>query len=307
MSCPLVSRRAQRPYRHPVLRRLHGLIKARLYTSARSLRAALRWRIEKFPGVVSAVRRRPMQLVKRVVRLALPPSVHELLRTAWYGPEYSLEVEKLNLGSLRRVEPISRNWGFDRGQPIDRYYIENFLALHADDIRGRVLEIKDDTYTRRYGGGRVTRSDVLDIVRDNPRATIVADLTSADQIPSDAFDCVILTQTLQYIYDVRAAVRTLHRILKAGGVLLATLPGISQTADQGWCWRFTSLSARRLFEESFPASILRIEAFGNVLAAVSFLRGLAVKELRQDELDHHDPEYAIAMAVRAVKPESRAA
>ena len=207
---------------------------------------------------------------------------------------------------LRRLNPISRNFGLDRGRPIDRYYIQNFLAHQADDIRGRVLEIKDASYTQKYGGSRVRVSDVLDVAEDNRWATIVADLTRADHVPSDSFDCIIFTQTLHFIYDVQSAVQTLYRILKPGGTLLATFPGISQTSceelDEHYCWAFTRLSVRRLFEEAFPAANIRMEAHGNVLAAIAFLHGLTVKELRREELDYHDPDYEVLITLRAVKP-----
>ncbi|MDT7947006.1 MAG: methyltransferase domain-containing protein [Thermoflexus sp.] len=170
-----------------------------------------------------------------------------------------------------------------------------------------MLEIGDDTYTRRFGGDRVARSDVLHVQEGNPKATIVADLTCADSIPSDTFDCIIFTQTLHVIYDVRAAIRHLHRILKPGGVLLATFPGISQInrydMDRwGDYWRFTTLSARRLFEEVFPPGNVTVRAYGNVLAAVAFLHGLSAEELRREELDYHDPDYELIITVRAVKP-----
>jgi glycosyltransferase involved in cell wall biosynthesis len=224
-------------------------------------------------------------------------------------PRRSLpQATPVRFGSLRRVTPISREFGYDRGLPIDRYYIENFLARHAEDIQGRVLEIGDDSYTRKYGGSCAKISDVLHVEEGNPQATIVADLTRADDIPSDTFDCIIFTQTLQLIYDVRAAIRTLHRILKPGGVLLATFPGVSQVArDQWgdtWYWAFTTLSAQQLFEEFFPAANVIVEARGNVLAAISFLHGLAVHELRQDELDYHDRHYQVLITLRAVKPEA---
>lgn len=214
----------------------------------------------------------------------------------------------VRFGSLRRVAPISRKWGFERGLPIDRYYIERFLSIHALDIRGRVLEIRDDEYTRAFGGDRVTRSDVLHVVEGNPKATIVADLTCAEHIPSDTFDCIILTQTLQFIYDVRAVLKTLFRILKPGGVLLATFPGISQISRnevdcRGDYWRFTALSSQRLFEEVFTSKQLTVETFGNVLASIAFLHGLAIQELRQEELDHLDPDYEVLITVRAVKSE----
>jgi SAM-dependent methyltransferase len=214
-------------------------------------------------------------------------------------------VGEVHFGDLRRLKPISRNFGMSRGRPVDRYYIESFLARHAGDIRGRVLEIHDNAYTKRFGGERVDFSDVLDVAEDNPQATIVADLTRADRVPSEAFDCIIFTQTLHFIYDMRSAVQTLERILKPGGVLLATFPGITQTSceqfDEHYCWALTRVSARRLFEEAFPARSIDVKAHGNVLAAVAFLHGLAAEELRRKELDHHDPDYEMLITLRAVK------
>lgn len=212
----------------------------------------------------------------------------------------------VQFGSLRQVTPINSNWGWDRGLPIDRYYIERFLACYAEDIRGHVLEIGDNSYTCRFGGERVTISDVLHVADGNPHATIVADLTSADDIPSNTFECIILTQTLQLVYDVRSALRTVYRILKPGGVLLTTFPGISQTYDaewgNHWYWSFTIHSAKRVFGELFPEPNVKIESFGNVFAAIAFLHGLAVEELTREELDRHESGYDLTIAVRAVKP-----
>jgi SAM-dependent methyltransferase len=214
----------------------------------------------------------------------------------------------IDLGDLRRLTPISRNFGFDRGNPVDRYYVENFLQNHRSDIQGRVLEIGDPTYTRKFGADRVTQTDVLHINLQKPYVTIIADLSRADHIPANTFDCFILTQTLQLIYDVRAAIKTSYRILKPGGILLATFPGLSQTNHPGlmerWedLWRFTSTSAQRMFLEAFPSQNLTVQAHGNVLIAAAFLYGLAAEELRQEELDYHDPDYEVLITVRAVKP-----
>jgi len=207
---------------------------------------------------------------------------------------------------LRRLTPISRVFGLDRGQSIDRLYIERFLSAHAQDIRGAVLEIGDCSYASRFGQDRVTTCDVLHIEPGHPGTTIVADLAHADRMSSDAFDCVIFTQTLQFVYEVRVAVETLHRLLKPGGVLLTTVPGISQISrfdmDRwGDCWRFTTLSARRLFEEVFPPANVSVEAHGNVLAAIAFLHGLAAEDLRREELDYQDLDYQLLITARAVK------
>lgn len=217
-----------------------------------------------------------------------------------------LPVGGVRFGNLRRLTPVSTAWGFDRGRPVDRYYIEGFLARHAEEIRGHVLEIGDNAYTKRFGADRVTISDVLNVTDDNPRSTIVADLTRADHIPTATFDCIVFTQTLQLIYDVRAAIATLHRVLKPGGVLLATVPGISQLDSKewqdSWYWAFTTRSAERLFEEAFGRGHVNVETHGNVLAAIAFLQGLATEELRREELDHLDPHYQLLIAVRAQKP-----
>lgn len=215
-------------------------------------------------------------------------------------------VGRVRFGSLRRLHPLSRDWGFDRGRPIDRYYIERFLARHQADVRGRVLEIGSDHYTRVFGADRVMHSDVLHVAEALPGVTIVADLATADQIPSDSFDCAIVTQTLQCLYDVRAALGTLHRILKPGGVALVTVPGISKVSREdmerwGYYWSFTTASARRLFGELFDLREVHVEAHGNVLAAIAFLHGIADDELEPEELDHRDPDYELLITVRARK------
>jgi len=212
----------------------------------------------------------------------------------------------VNFGSFKKLAPISRQFGYDRGLPVDRYYIEKFLAYYAGDIQGRVLEIGDDSYTRQFGGKRVTTKDVLHVKEGNPLATYVGDLTHADQIPDEMYDCFILTQTLHLVYDFRLAMRTIYRILKPGGVVLATVPGISQLATDEWasywCWSFTSYSAQHLFEEFFPPDNIQLEVHGNVKASIAFLEGVSAQELSEQELDYKDPCYELLITVRAEKP-----
>ncbi len=155
---------------------------------------------------------------------------------------------------LPGLEPVSREFGFDRGGPVDRWYIERFLDAHRADVRGRVLEVAESSYTDRYGDGQVTQSDVLYAKPGLPEATIVGDLTTGNGIPRDAYDCLIVTQTLPFIYDVAGAVRGIRDALVEGGVALVTVPGISQISrvDQrewGDWWRFTSQGTRRLFAD----------------------------------------------------------
>ena len=211
--------------------------------------------------------------------------------------------ETLGLTSL---EPVSRIFGFDRGKPVDRWYIERFLAAHAADVRGRVLEVAESTYTQWYGGDDVTQSDVLYAVPGNPAATVVGDLSTGHGLPREMYDCFVMTQTLQVIYDVAAAVRGTREVLAPDGVLLATVPGISQISredrrDWGDWWRFTSDSARRLFADAYGPENVEVQAHGNVLSAACFLYGLAAEELSEQELAHRDPDFELLMTIRAVR------
>jgi SAM-dependent methyltransferase len=214
--------------------------------------------------------------------------LRRLWRPAWFG-------------TLHRTSPLSDHWGTERGTPIDRYYIERFLAEQRADIRGRVLEVKDSNYTNRFGTG-VTQRDVLDVDPANAQATIIADLSAAEPIPSNAFDCFILTQTLQFIYDTRAALAHAHRILRPGGVLLVTVPSVSQL-DRRLTdyWRFTVASCQSLFGEAFGSTHVTLCAYGNVLTAISFLMGLSAEDLSRRELDAVNVYYPVVIAVRAMK------
>ena len=210
-----------------------------------------------------------------------------------------------DLGDLRRVTPVDPNWGYERGKPIDRVYVERFIGEHAGDIRGRVLEIAAPDYTTRFGSG-VERVDILMATEGNPQATIVGNLVDAPQIADNTFDCAIVTQTLQFVYDVRAALATLHRVLAPDGVLLVTAPGltkISSIEDEifGEWWHYTGRSLRRLGEEAFGVGNVGVTTYGNVLSAAGFLYGLAESDLKPEELAERDPLFEVTIGLRAVK------
>lgn len=232
---------------------------------------------------------------------------------AWIGSmrrKYGLQWPRrgsVNFGDLRRVTPVSSAFGMDRGKAIDRFYIEAFLENNAHYIKGRALELGDPYYINTYGGGRVTQADVLHVVAGNPIATIVADLTDAPHIPDNSFDCIIFTQSIQMIYDFRAALATLHRILKPGGTVLLTTAGIAKIGrrlgrdDWGEYWHFTSQSIEALVKEFFPGAQAEVKTCGNVLAATAFLQGLAVEEMEPSELDYCDPDFEVLVTARITK------
>lgn len=214
-------------------------------------------------------------------------------------------VAVVDFGDLAATLPITRDFGSERGSPIDRWYIDNFLAAHSGDIRGKVLEVGERRYTELFGGEAVRQSDILH-VQEGRGATIVGDLATGRGIPVEAFDAIVLTQTLQFIYDVRGAIGVLQRALAPGGVLLITVPGISQLsrydADRwGEFWRFTAQSLERLLAERFGAANVAVRAYGNVKVTVAMLGGLAQEDLADGDLEAIDPDYELILTARAVR------
>jgi len=207
---------------------------------------------------------------------------------------------------LRTTQPVSTVFGLDRGTPVDRYYIEKFLSENKNLIKGNVLEIAENTYSKKFGADRVIKQEILHYANDNANATIIGDLTKPGTLPADRIDCFICTQTFNFIYDFKAAIQGAYHLLKKGGVLVATLGGISQISRYdmdrwGDFWRFTTLSAQLSFGEVFGKENVITKSYGNVLAAVSFLEGISVEELSPAELDVQDENYQLIITVIATK------
>jgi glycosyltransferase involved in cell wall biosynthesis len=258
-------------------------------------RAGGRWRLAGKAPLASIV-----SAGGAILRRALSPRAFRTLKHLVLPGK--IRIGGVDFGDLAQAEPVGRRFGLDRGTPVDRWYIERFLARHADDIRGRVLEVGDDSYSRRFGKAN-ERQDVLHIVPGHPGATIVGDIAQPGTLPAGAFDCMIITQTLQLVYDIRAAVDNLAQALKPGGVLLLTMPGVTTVdpaeSDGKWYWSITDRTAERLFGEAFANANLEVSLHGNAYAATCFVQGLALEEVDPSLLEQDDPAFPMLVCVRA--------
>ena len=223
--------------------------------------------------------------------LSAQRKLRRLLQPAWFG-------------GLRRTTPLSSRWGSDRGNPIDRYYIEQFLQQQRKDIHGRVLEVGNRNYTQRYGSD-VEHCDVLDNNPDNPQATLLIDLENAEALPSSQYDCLVLTQVLQFVFHLRPCLEHLHRTMRSRGVLLASVPCVSRLdlayGEGKDYWRFTASACKLLFGGVFGADRVSVYPYGNFLVSIAFLAGVAAEELSQRELSVQDETFQFLVAIKAVK------
>jgi SAM-dependent methyltransferase len=207
-------------------------------------------------------------------------------------------------GNLRRTEPFSDRFGFDRGTPIDRFYLERFLDAERAAIRGAVLEIQVSGHAKKFGR-ELTRIDTLDI-SSQFSPTYHCDLADAGSIvPSGTYDCFLLPNTLQHLARVDQALVQALRVVKPGGVILASAAGLLRlTAPDEDYWRFSAAGWRHLAARVWPGCAVEVRAHGNCLAAVAALYGLAVEELTRDELELQDERFPVLTTIKCVKPAS---
>ena len=211
-------------------------------------------------------------------------------------------VKKINPKENYSLMPISDKFGYDRGTPIDRFYIEKFMEMNKEKVKGRCLEVHDDAYIKRYGENRVTQGDVVDIDTNNKLANIYTDLSAADSIADNTYDTVILTQTLGLIPDHEKAVGHLYRMLKPGGTMLLTVSAMGPYITNGHSfWRYTVRSIPYLLEKYFQKNKIAVEAYGNVLTGQGFWVGMAAEEFTPEQLELKDDRYPIIITAVATK------
>jgi SAM-dependent methyltransferase len=236
--------------------------------------------------------RLPADLRRRLLPLA-QPIVRNL---PGHRPHY---------GNLRRARPFSEHYGFDRGQPVDRHLIEGFLGRKAPLIAGDVLEIRESVYTSRFGAPGV-RSHVVDIDATNSNATLVADLCVPKSLPKQAYDCAVITQTLQFLPDTEKALANLWRSLRPGASLLITVPALARIdheLPEADFWRWTPAGLRLALERSCPGAEVETEGAGNLTIALAVLYGLTVEDLRPKDLLRVEADFPVISCAVVTKPE----
>lgn len=202
--------------------------------------------------------------------------------------------------ATKTVKPLSRKFGIDRGTPIDRFYIDQFIKGNNKCIKGVCLEIGDDRYISQFGKG-VTRTDVLDIV-PRKKVTVIADLRSMPHVKSNTYDCIILTQVLGMIDDLDSVISELYRVLKKGGVLLITTSALSPCIDYDLSfWRFTVASLRYILAKQFDNKKILVKSYGNALTSQLFYVGGVQEDIDMDKLSYNDKYFPTIIVAKGVK------
>ena len=198
------------------------------------------------------------------------------------------------------INPVSRRYGREHGTPIDRYYIEKFLDEHKRCIRGTVAEFADDAYTKRFGQ-KVMKSIILH-VNGWGENVIKADLVTGEGISESMVDCLICTQTIQFIFELESAIKNIYRLLKKDGVALITAHGIAQISlydyrNWGEYWRFTKMAFQKLIDANCEGAEYEVSSYGNVKSCVSALYGMCIEDMDENDLTYDDEQYPFILGV----------
>ncbi|HYW31413.1 MAG TPA: glycosyltransferase [Gemmatimonas sp.] len=256
----------------------------------------------------------PVRVARRVVRSVLPARVSNLV----------LDPPAL-LQALRRAPGIRtlRALGWRRGTPLHdggnvgtaivRWYWNQFLEVHCEAIAGRVLEIGDTGTVRRWGGSRVRSAEALDVSAHSPEVAIVADLSRADHVPGERYDCFLVQFTMHVIPDAEAAFYHAIRLLKPGGQLLINFSCVDYQFPQGldmstgavlWVhWCFTPLQVHNMLRRvGLTEADYQLHTYGNLLSRVAYQLNVQAEEMTRAELVRHDPGHPVLVCVRATRP-----
>jgi SAM-dependent methyltransferase len=181
-------------------------------------------------------------------------------------------------------------------------------------VRGRALEIGTTATLHQYGGPNLWCAEALDLTAHEQDITVVADLSRADGIPSDTYDCFVNQFTMHVIYDVEAALYHSIRILKPGGVLLVNFPCVDYYFPSGLdmqtgvplflFWWFTPIQVENLLRRiGLNAADYQLTIYGNLFTRVAYQMNMPAEELTAHELEFRDPGHPLLICARVVKPE----
>lgn len=207
-----------------------------------------------------------------------------------------------NVKKLPKI-PIHDDWGYRRGTPIGRVYIDKFLKKYRENVVGDIMEVGECTYSRRFAtnGKSYTAIHVEDV-----EGCRKANLETGEGLKSEEFDTMIITQTLAYIYDIQSVVRNIYNCLRKNGHCLVTVTDIGHmgnTEREKWgaFWGFHKDGCYRVFSEVFGKDNVNVEVYGNLKAVVAQLYGLAAEDVESEIIDEFDAKYPMIIGIVAHK------
>lgn len=208
-------------------------------------------------------------------------------------------VGEIDWGQLRRLTPICPDFGISRGTPIDRHYLNQFIAEIRDLVQGDTVEIGgNDGNKDVYGFTRTSGYRGLDIT-EAPGVSLVGDAADPGIIPANSLDSVIAFNVLEHTARPWQVVDNMRHWLRKGGRAYCMVPSAQRLhgAPEDY-WRPLPAALREMFGAWSEQTVYQ---YGNPLSVVASLMGVAAEELDAPELSTYHPGYPVASCVVARK------
>jgi len=204
---------------------------------------------------------------------------------------------------------LDQDFGSNRGTPLDRELIEQFLRKMAMEVQApsRTLEFGDTTFTQKLfpqSENWILEYEPNMDIKVHRNLTLRGDLMCDIEANIPPFDLIVSTQLLAFTENPFSAARTLVSLLEKNGTILGTEPQfspISRFDDHKWgdFFRFTQKGILSLFNRTGP---IKIETFpiGNWATTLAIFQGFC----REDNLNlpnEYSQNYASNIGFRLFK------
>jgi SAM-dependent methyltransferase len=208
-------------------------------------------------------------------------------------------IGQVAFGDFVRNAPFCPNYGFSRGTPIDRFFLDCFITKIRDEVVGDVLEIGGVQENRvRYRLQHASSYRTMDIELF-PGVDFAGDAHDPAASPASSFDCILLFNVLEHCKEPSIVVENVHRWLRAGGKAFCLVPNAQRVhRDPRDYWRIMPDALEYLFRNFASAEVF---TYGNLITTIAALSGLGAEELSSEDLVEVNSMYPVVSCVTAHK------
>ena len=126
-----------------------------------------------------------------------------------------------------KIKRVSKKFGFDRGLPIDRFYIDKYLDKNlSKSTYQNGLEVGGVQYLEKFKVAKKTallHPEYL-ISEGHGDQALVVDLNKKfKNIGDEKFDLIIATNVLTFVEEPHLALNTFQELLVPGGLLIISV------------------------------------------------------------------------------------
>lgn len=187
-----------------------------------------------------------------------------------------------------KLLPISSDFGWSRGTPVGRYYVNKFVAEKAARLGGTILEFGESRYKACFK--TVHCYQVIDVF-PGPSVDYVCDIHDVSSVPEHHFDVIVCTQVLEHVERPVDALRQLHKLLKQDGHLICTVPFLAHIHYVPTDFYRFSIDAICSALEIAGFEVLEARNSGNALVTLGSLLGFCAEDFDEKEMSVVDGIY----------------